>query len=69
MEALIQALKAAGPSVPIVVVSAPGVHHCEQADHYLESFDPSRILGLLQKMEPEQTSAIQKQDELLSAEV
>ena len=65
-ETLVQKLKAAGPSPPVIVVTAPGVVSCKGADHYLESFEPSRILALLQKLEPEQTAAIGKQNQMLA---
>ena len=67
-EILVRSLKAIGPSVLIVVVSTPKAQQCEGADHYLDSFDPSRILALLQKLEPEQTAAIQQQNQVLSDE-
>lgn len=65
-ETLVRELKAVGPAVPVVVVTAPGVFTCNGADHYLDSFEPSRILALLQKLEPEQTAAIEKQNEVLA---
>lgn len=65
-ESLVQKLKSVGPSVPIIVVTAPGILKCTGADHYLESFEPSRILSRLQKLEPEQTATIEKQNETLA---
>ena len=34
--------------------------------HCTDSFDPSRILTLLKKLQPEQAAAIEKQEEELS---
>ncbi len=66
-ESLVKELKAVAPSVLIVVVTAPGATTCKGADHRLEGFEPARILALLQKLEPEQTAAIEKRNQTLSA--
>jgi CheY-like chemotaxis protein len=65
---LVRALKAIQPRLRIVVVHAPGPAACDGADHLLESFDPRRLLAVLERLEPEQTAAIEKQNEILSAE-
>ena len=65
---LVQRLKSLGPSVPVIVVARPGAIFCPEADHNLDSFDPSRILELLQSLEPEQTAAIQRHDAALAVE-
>ena len=67
-EAAVQSLKAIGPSVPIAVICTPKERQCGGADYYLDSFEPAAILKLLQKLEPEQTAVIQKQDERLIEE-
>lgn len=65
---LIRALRAIQPGLPIVAVHAPGASACDGADHLLESFDPRRLLAVLERLEPEQTTAIEKQNEILSTE-
>jgi CheY-like chemotaxis protein len=65
---LVRALKAIQPQLPVVVVQAPGAATCQGADHLLESFDPKHLLAVLERMEPEQTAAIEKQNESLSAD-
>lgn len=64
---LIAALKQIKPDLVVVAVSRPGAEMCEGADHHLESFDPRRLLALLQKLEPEHAAAIEKTNEALSA--
>ncbi|MES2393812.1 MAG: response regulator [Acidobacteriota bacterium] len=63
---LIAALKARHPKMPIIVICAPGAPDCPGADHQLESFDPRRLLALLQNLQPEATAHIEARDEDLS---
>ena len=63
---LIAKLKLIDPKLPIIVISAPGTHECPQADHMLESFEPAKLLALLQGIVPDQTAAIEKHNEQLS---
>jgi len=63
---LTDAIKKAAPNVPVVVISSPGTHDCPQADHLLESFEPAKLLRLLQSLVPEETAAIEKRNEQLN---
>jgi CheY-like chemotaxis protein len=63
---LVARLKQIDPKLPIVVISAPGTHECPQADHILESFDPRKLLGLLQTLVPAEAAAIEKRNEELT---
>jgi CheY-like chemotaxis protein len=63
---LVARLKEIAPPLPVVVISAPGTHECPQADHLLESFEPSKLLALLQALVPAQTAAIEKRNEQLT---
>ena len=65
---LISKLRAIVGAVPIVCVGSPSVQICPGADHYLEGFDPASILELLQRLEPEQTRAIEQQARKLNRE-
>ena len=65
---LIAALKAKHPNLPIVVICAPGAVDCPRADHQLESFDPRKLLAVLQNLTPEETAAIEARNEALSRE-
>jgi CheY-like chemotaxis protein len=58
-------LKEIQPRVPIVAVGTLGHDFCPGADYYLETFDPSKLLQLLQKLEPEKTALILQMDEKL----
>jgi DNA-binding response OmpR family regulator len=61
-------LKASAPALPVIVVRGPGREDCRGADHYLDSFQPSRLLDLLLKRQPRAAEAIEKQNEALSRE-
>lgn len=63
---LIASLKQIKPGLPVVAVSAPGATPCQGADYHLESFDPRKLLGILQSLEPQQTAAIEQRNEELS---
>jgi response regulator RpfG family c-di-GMP phosphodiesterase len=63
---LIATLKHSYPSIPIIVINAPGTIECPGADHQLESFDPRKLLGLLQGLTPNETAAIEARNEHLS---
>jgi DNA-binding NtrC family response regulator len=54
------------PDMPVVVISSPGTQECPEADHLLESFEPARLLLLLQSLAPVETAAIEKRNEQLN---
>ena len=60
---LIAALKELRPDIPTIVVSTPRGGMCRTADYTLESFDPKKLLALLQQLHPEATAAIEKRNE------
>ncbi|HEX4322426.1 MAG TPA: response regulator [Acidobacteriaceae bacterium] len=62
---LIAALKKIKPGIEIVVVCTPRQATCDAADHTLESFDPKLLLALLQKLQPEASAQIERQNEHL----
>jgi DNA-binding NtrC family response regulator len=63
---LVAGIKAQQAKLPVVVISSPGTHECEGADHMLESFEPARLLNLLQSLVPEEAAAIEKRNEQLN---
>jgi DNA-binding response OmpR family regulator len=63
---LIAGLKQKNAALPVVAIGAPGVHNCDAADHTLETFDPARLLLLLETLVPKQTAAIHAQNVQLS---
>jgi DNA-binding NtrC family response regulator len=63
----IQAVNRLAPDAPVIGVSTPLFGMCEGADYHLESFDPAKLLELLEKLRPEAAAAIEKRDEQLKA--
>jgi DNA-binding NtrC family response regulator len=63
---LVKELKAINPALPIIVISGPTEGICQGADQHLDSFDPKRLLGILQTLEPEKTAEIEKRNEALN---
>jgi DNA-binding NtrC family response regulator len=64
--ALVKGLKEIKPGIPVVVISGPGDSDCRGADHRLESFDPKRLLEILQKLRPAEVEAIERHEEELN---
>ncbi|HEX5234241.1 MAG TPA: response regulator [Silvibacterium sp.] len=62
---LIKALKEIEPKVPVIGLSTPRVGACEGADYQLESFDPRRLLALLEKLRPQDAAAVELRNEEL----
>jgi DNA-binding NtrC family response regulator len=62
---LVAKIKESDAKLPVIVISAPGTHQCPQADYLLESFEPARLLVLLQSLVPSATEAIEKRNEQL----
>jgi response regulator RpfG family c-di-GMP phosphodiesterase len=65
---LVRALKAIQPKLVVVAITGPRRIFCDGADHHLDTFDPARLLELLQRIEPEKSAAIEARDEMLNAE-
>jgi DNA-binding response OmpR family regulator len=63
---LIVHLRRIHTALPIVAVSAPHAQYCEGADHHLESFDPKKLLALLQSLHQGAAEEIEKTEERLS---
>ena len=59
---LIEKLKEIVPKLVVILISWPGAKGCDRADYQLESFNPARLLALLQQLEPEETAAINQHD-------
>ena len=62
-EELVDALKAIKPQITVIVVCTPRGTPCEQADHTLPSFDPRKLLALLENLHPQATKEIEKRNE------
>ena len=61
-------LKKIQPSIPIIVIAAPGFAGCPDADYILESFDPRKLLEILRALRPEDSAEIEARNEQLSRE-
>ena len=59
-------LKALQPDTPVIVVGGSEEWDCDSADHFLDSFEPKRLLELIQEIEPAQTKAIEDHNEALA---
>jgi DNA-binding NtrC family response regulator len=64
--AVLKRIKQIQPHLPVIVVGTLGHAYCAGADHYLETFDPTKLLTLLQRLDPERTALILQRDEKLS---
>jgi DNA-binding NtrC family response regulator len=59
-------LKSAAPGLPVIIVRGPGGQSCEGADHYLDSFEPALLLGMLSRLRPRETAEIEARNEELN---
>jgi CheY-like chemotaxis protein len=66
---LTKALKEIHPKIPILAIAGPSEGLCEGADRHLDSFDPRKLLGILQAMVPSEVEEIEKRDEALNKEL
>jgi DNA-binding NtrC family response regulator len=62
-EELIAALKNLQPQIKVILVCTPRNVPCEDADYVVESFDPRKLLALLEKLQPEAIAAIERRNE------
>jgi len=62
-EELIAALKQLHPKITVILVCTPRYSPCRDADHIVESFDPRKLLALLEKLQPEAIAAIEQRTE------
>lgn len=60
---LITALRQLQPKITVILVCSPRYTPCKDADFTVESFDPKRLLALLEKLQPEAIAAIEKRNE------
>ena len=58
----IAALRKFAPKMTVIGVGGPLVRECEGADYKLESFDPRRLLALLEKLRPQDTAAVEERN-------
>ncbi len=63
--AIVSELKKIQPSIPVVVIGTPTTRQCDGAEHFLDSFEPVKLLGLLARIVPGVT-ALRDDEEKLS---
>jgi DNA-binding NtrC family response regulator len=61
---LVSNLKKIKPTLPIIAVGGQG--HCGNADFRVDSFSPSKLLEVLQSLQPVETAAIEQTNQELS---
>jgi CheY-like chemotaxis protein len=64
---LVRNLRQIRSDLPIIAICPVAAPHCEGATRQLESFDPKRLLDILEKLVPEAASAIEKHEEDLAS--
>jgi CheY-like chemotaxis protein len=64
---LVDRVKKTNPRMPVIVVG-PLNERIDRADHHVESFDPKRLLSVLQNLLPEKVEAICEHEEELRAD-
>ncbi len=63
---LVRQLREIEPDVPIVVTSDRGYVDCGPVEHHLESFEPRKLLGVLQTLRPRAAAEIAQHDKGVS---
>lgn len=62
---MVRSLKQIVSATPIIIVHRPLSEPCQGADYHLDTFDPRELLGLLQKLCPEEAKAVEERNEAL----
>jgi DNA-binding response OmpR family regulator len=65
---LARLIKELHPTIPILLISAPGMADCPDADYHIESFEPAKLLEVLRSLKPEESKEIEERNEALSRE-
>ena len=63
---LITQLKKIRPDLPVIVVGSPREWTCDGGDHYLDTFEPARLLSLLRSLLPKEIEEIAAHDNELA---
>jgi CheY-like chemotaxis protein len=64
-DTLLAQIREISPDIPLVVVDTPSGTSCKLATHLLDTFDPARLLRLLESIFPEAATVIEKRNEEL----
>ena len=60
---LVTKLKAINPSLPVIAVGNKG--YCGPSDYHVDSFNPAKLLLVLQSLQPAETDAIEETNRAL----
>ncbi len=60
---LVQKLRQLAPRLPIVAIGTPRQRSCAGADHFLEGFEPTKLLDLLRRLDPGVAAIISREEE------
>ena len=63
---LVSSLREVHPDLPVIAICPPASSGCSGATRELDSFDPRRLLAILQKLMPVETAAIERREEDLA---
>jgi len=55
-------LRKFAPKITVIGVGGPLVQECEGADYKLESFDPRKLLALLEKLRPQDAAKVEERN-------
>jgi DNA-binding NtrC family response regulator len=64
----VRAVKEIAPAIPIISVSSPGFGICAEADYHLETFDPAKLIALLERLRPAAAAEIERREKDLKAQ-
>ena len=63
---ILRQLKDLRADIPVIVIGGPRASHCSSADYYLDSFEPRKLLDLIQSLNPRKTELLIKRDKELA---
>jgi DNA-binding NtrC family response regulator len=64
-DTLLTRFRQINPDIPLIVIQTPAGTSCDLATHTLDTFDPARLLALLQSLRPEAAREIERRNEEL----
>lgn len=67
-DVFISRLKELAPKAPVIVVGFFDRQWHFRADHFVESFEPAKLLELLKSLTPKESAEIERRDESLNRE-
>lgn len=62
---LIETIKQAMPSMPVILIGYPTTGDCDNADYRVDSFEPAKLLQLLRSLCAEEASRVDRNEDVL----